>query len=71
MSGNNFEGKQLVEDPRPAIQQIMAEVNAMGRNDSELSDFKNIIVQYESNKISAEEALSQAQQIKESKQDYN
>ena len=69
---NNFEtGADPSIDPISVVMGIRAEAMAMGANDYENSAFNNILIKFRAGKISAEEAISEAQSIRNSKQDYH
>lgn len=56
---------------RQAIEQIRAEISVLGANDSEFSDLNNIIDQLDQQNITPQEAIQQAQAVRDSKQDYH
>ncbi|HAO81442.1 MAG TPA: hypothetical protein DEA87_01010 [Candidatus Veblenbacteria bacterium] len=58
-------------DPRLQIEEIRGRIYSMGANDSEMSEINNIVHDFETNKISAEEAVKKSNEILERKQDYH
>jgi len=58
-------------DPRLQIEEIRGRIYSMGANDSEMSKINNIVHDFETNKISAEEAVKKSNEILERKQDYH
>jgi hypothetical protein len=68
----NFEQKiNPSQDPKAYIEAMKATINPWGRNNYEWSDFDKITSDLDSGKITAEEAMRQAQSMVDSKQDYN
>lgn len=63
------------QNPHMVIQMLKQQFAAMGRNDHEFSTLQNILDRYESQDpavhISAEEAMSLAQKIKDQKEAYD
>lgn len=59
------------QNPLDIIAMIRQEIAVMGFNDSEFYDLDQIVSEYESGAITAEEAISRAQAIKAAKQDYH
>ncbi|MFH1111760.1 MAG: hypothetical protein V1712_01680 [Patescibacteria group bacterium] len=57
--------------PEEEIMAIQQEIYMMGANDSEFSVIKGILERLRNKEISAEEAIAQANQIKNNKQDYH
>jgi hypothetical protein len=53
------------------IQIIIAEVSAMGANDSEFHDFQMIMDRLQSGTLTPTEAITQAEAIRGSKMDYH
>ena len=68
------EGIEIVnperEDPEAVIRALMGEASVMGRNDSEFSQFHQILDALKEKSISPEEAVLRAREIRNGKQDH-
>jgi hypothetical protein len=53
------------------VQGIMAEVSVMGANDSEFEGFRQILTELQAGKITPNEAVNQAINIRDGKMDYH
>jgi len=77
MNENNFEktsseNKEItVTEAVAFIENIRNQIAVMGANDSEMDDLNQIRSAMESEKISPQEAMNKALEIKNSKQDYH
>lgn len=56
-----------IQSPEVIIMNIMAEISPMGANDYEFSALTKILTNYQEGKISAAEAITQANNIREAK----
>lgn len=58
-------------DPVAHIEHVRSRIHPMGRNDHEHSTLDKIIEDYKSGLISGEEAIKRADDLLNTKQDYN
>ncbi len=72
MKENNIESPNVSEErARMRILEIRDEVNAMGGNDYEFSALKKILEKLKTRQISGYEAVGQALEIRNRKEDYH
>jgi len=61
----------VTEDVVAEIGMIMQQVNVLGANDHELPTLRRILDSFRGGEIGPEDALAQAREVLESKQDYH